>query len=183
MENPNLKPLNTDWYGIALQTPPQWGLVLTEDSLIFRGKLSTAPNCIAPDKSGDFVEGLWEADVAELFLLNPKTGYYIEFNLGPKGAWWCCTFESPRVRTNTGPEKLTGVKTTAAFSESAWDSVLKIPLKSLPTRLVFDPETTKGNITFCVGVPQHFVSLADLGDGVPDFHRPDKWIGWMEMLT
>jgi hypothetical protein len=133
------------------------------------------PACIQGDHEGSFVEGLWEGDAAELFLANPKTGWYIEFNLGPRGAWWCCGFDAPRVRCAEGPKPLHETKTWCAPSEAGWDSALAIPINSLPPKLGFSPRTTTANIAFCLGMPQQYFSLADLGGGQPDFHRPEKW--------
>jgi hypothetical protein len=139
--------------------------------------------CFEGDSEGRFVEGLWEADVVELFLLNPETGFYAEFNLGPRGGWWCCSFRSPRARVDESPNPLPGVKAMANASEFAWDSSLSVPLHSLPEALAFDPVKTRGNITFCLGAPQQYISLADLGGGEPDFHRPEKWIPISSLLS
>ena len=173
--------LDHDWYGEGVPGKPQWALGIKDGFLTLRGMANKPPACIAEDREGRFVEGLWEGDVLELFLANPKTGFYVEFNLGPCGAWWCCTFDSPRVRASA-PEPFKGVTARAKPTEAAWDSTLTIPLRSLPPSLAFDPDITKGNITFCLGKPQQFVTLADLGGGTPDFHRPDKWITLNKML-
>jgi hypothetical protein len=176
MDHPNLHDLNKDWYSAKPPGGPRWGLEIKDGLLVLRGKVCAPPICIDGDSEGTFIEGLWEADVAELFLLNPETGFYTEFNLGPRGGWWCCSFSSPRVRVEASPNPLSGVKATASCSETGWDSSLAIPLHCLPQGLVFDPGKTKGNITFCLGKPQQFITLADLGGGEPDFHRPEKWI-------
>ena len=173
--------LDHDWYGTGAPGNPQWALEIKDGLLVLRGVANAPPVCIAEDREGSFVEGLWEGDVVELFLVNPDTGFYIEFNLGPRGAWWCCTFDSPRARA-AAPEPLPGITTRARPTEAAWDSTLAIPLRSLPPSLNFDPDTTKGNITFCLGRPQQFITLADLGGGTPDFHRPGKWIALSKML-
>jgi hypothetical protein len=183
MKTLDLHTLNTDWHEAVLQPAPRWGLGIKDGVLFFRGGVCSPPNCIAQDRQGAFVEGLWEADVAELFLANPQTGFYIEFNLGPKGAWWCCAFEAPRVRTNAGPVPLSGVEARSSISETGWDSTLTIPIKSLPAALAFDLGATRGNVTFCLGAPQQYVTLADLGGGEPDFHRPGKWIELDKLLA
>jgi len=191
----DLKPIDADWYGASAPGNPRWGLEIKGGYLTLRGVCSAPPLCIAEDREGAFVEKLWEGDVIELFLLNPQTGFYVEFNLGPRGGWWYCAFNSPRKRAAL-PERLSGVIARAAPSGTAcsiangafrdavpqaWDSSLTVPLTSLPPALSFDTEAPMGNITFCLGRPQQFISLADLGGGTPDFHRPDKWIALKEL--
>jgi hypothetical protein len=171
-----LKSITTDWFGEAVPGNPHWSLRLSETALTLRGVVSAPPICIPEDREGVFVERLWEGDVVELFLLNPKTGFYIEFNLGPRGAWWCCTFDSPRKRTPYSPSPLPGVLTQATPTERGRDGTLVIPAKSLSPELAFDPGATTGNVAFCLGAPQQFCTVADLGAGLPDFHRPHKWI-------
>ena len=160
---------------------PRWGLEIKDGFLTLRGLVNSPPSCIAEDREGAFVEGLWEYDAIELFLLNPQTGFYVEFNLGPRGGWRHCAFDSPRKQA-APPERLPGVIARAAPSKTAWDSSLIIPLTSLPHKLAFDVTTTRGNVTFCLGRPRQFISLADLGGGAPDFHRPGGWIALKEML-
>jgi hypothetical protein len=165
-----------DWFGVAALGPPKWLLTIDDDVLALRGMVASPPICTKQDCESGFIEGLWEADVVELFLSNPRTGFYIEFNLAPRGAWWCCTFDSPRSRCADGAKPIEGVQTRAAYTEESWDSMLLVHLKSLPYRLAFDVGSTLANITFCLGRPQQFITLADLGGGEPDFHRPNKWI-------
>jgi len=177
-----MNPLNKDYYGTEVPGKPMWMLGIADDILTLRGVVCARPVCIAEDRENCFVEGLWEADVVELFLLNPNSGFYVEFNLGPHGAWWFCPFDSPRKRAASGPMPIPGVKTYSAPSETGWDSTLTVPLSSLPLELALDVGVTKGNINFCLGTPQQFITLADLGGGEPDFHKPDKWIALAKIL-
>ncbi|MDR0498767.1 MAG: hypothetical protein LBH03_03395, partial [Holophagales bacterium] len=148
MNTIGLNPLNQDWYGAEVPGNPKWAFKIDDGLLMFRGVVSARPVCMAEDAENCFVEGLWESDVVELFLVNPRTGFYIEFNLGPRGAWWFCSFDAPRKRTSIGPVSLPGVKTHSAPTETGWDSSLIVPLNSLPSELAFDTGVTRGNITF-----------------------------------
>ena len=131
---------------------------------------------MAADRGG-YTEGLWDGDCAELFLVNPVNGAYLEFNLSPKGGWWCCEFTGPRVRAAGAPKALAGVTATGSVTADRWEAELRIPVASLPAALDFDPEVTRGNVTFCLGAsPQRYFTHADLGGGNPDFHRPGRWI-------
>jgi hypothetical protein len=178
-----LHSIERDWFGAAVPSHPKWLLTIDGDVLALRGIVSSPPICTKQDHEGSFTEGLWEADVVELFLANPKTGFYVEFNLSPHGAWWCCTFDSPRSRCADGAKPIESVQTRAAYTEEGWDSTMLVYLKSLPDRLAFDADFTLANITFCLGRPQQFITLADLGGGEPDFHRPDKWIPISKILA
>jgi len=181
-ETHNLRHIAYDWHGKKTRGEPQWGLDIKGGFLSLRGVVYAPPMRLSEGRGGSFVEGVWEKDLIELFLLNPDSGYYVEFNLGPQGEWWWCTFIAPRVRAVATPRPLLGVITNACISEESWDSTLYVPLSSLPRRLAFCPDTTKGNIAFCLGDPQQYITLADLGDGPPDFHRPDKWIPLAKLL-
>jgi predicted amidohydrolase len=83
-------------------------------------------------RPGLFMPGLWEHDVAELFIAHPG-GRYFEFNLSPNAAWWSCEFKAPRVREEETdivfPEVATfaelapdgGLHNSAAFVDPAGD--------------------------------------------------------------
>jgi len=175
--------MDTDWFGGPAPCRPRWALCVRGGDLCFRAGADLPPICLETDSGGGFVEGLWEGDVAELFLLNPATGFYVEFNLSPRGSWWCCPFDAPRERTAPGPAPLPGARTESTATGAGWDSAIAVPLASLPAALAFDPGTTRGNITFCLGRPPSYFTAADLGGGAPDFHRPDKWVALKQLLV
>ena len=59
--------------------------------------------------------------------------------------------------------------------DGAWLAAARLELPMLQDRFAFSPDT-KMNAAFIIGSPeQQFVSVADLGDGEPDFHQPDKF--------
>jgi len=168
--------LNNDWFGAPEAARPSFELVCADGIVRLAAHVAQAP-LIVPGDTGGFVEGLWEGDCAELFLANPATGYYLEFNLSPQGAWWCCEFTAPRVRAAGAPRALAGVRTTGAAEAGSWRASIDIPVASLPAALAFVPATTRGNVTFCLGCePQRYLTHVDLGGGRPDFHRPDRWV-------
>jgi hypothetical protein len=168
--------LEKDWFGEPVAAGPRFKLTLAAGELVLRGYAGKPPLIIAADNGG-YAEGLWDGDCAELFLVNPDTGYYIEFNLSPKGGWWCCEFTAPRVRAPGAPRELVGVTTKASPGVDDWAATIRIPVASLPAELAFDPKKTLGNVTFCLGdSPQLYLTHADLGGGTPNFHLPDKWV-------
>lgn len=168
--------LDKDWFGAPVPAAPECKLSLDAGAITLRARVKKSPLIVAGD-TGGFTEGLWEGDCAELFLVNQKTGYYLEFNLSPKGGWWCCAFTAPRVRAPGAPRELAGVSSSGIPADATWSAELRIPVAALPAELAFDPAVTRGNITFCLGDnPQLYLTYADLGGGKPDFHLPGKWV-------
>jgi hypothetical protein len=133
--------------------------------------------CPLPEAARDsfagsgFLEGLWNHDLAECFLLDQSTGHYTEYNLGPGGAWWAAHFISPRVRTNPQPNPVAfGVKASTAWCNHGWTGRMEIPLPPLASPAL--------NFTAIVQAApcRHFFSLAPLSGERPDFHRPQEWL-------
>jgi hypothetical protein len=124
-------------------------------------------------RPGDFQVGLWDYDVAELFIADPVSGRYFEFNLAPNGAWWCCEFTAPRVRAEEIDIAMPEVATFADLApDGAWVAAMAIPLDLLRARLDFGPRS-RVNVTMILGFPdRQFLSVAALGGTEPDFHQP-----------
>lgn len=134
-----------------------------------------APARIHPEaRPGCFQAGLWEWDVAECFIAHPSSGRYLEFNLAPNGAWWSCEFSAPRERAEETDIAFPEVATFADLSpDGSWLAAMAIPLDLLEARVGFGPGST-ANVTMILGSPdRRFLSAAPLGEGGPDFHRPE----------
>lgn len=168
--------LDKDWFGEPVAAKPEFKLKCEDGFITLSARVAKAP-LFVPQDTGGFVEGLWEGDCAELFLVNPETGYYMEFNLSPQGAWWCCEFTAPRVRAPGAPREISGVTTTGETHDASWGASIRIPVSSLPRELAFSTTGTRGNVTFCLGNdPQLYLTYANLGGGNPNYHLPDKWV-------
>lgn len=180
-----------DWFGNNHLIGPSFDLSLKEcgdGSEVELAFIVVVPKLamLSPVDDGSYREGLWNYDCAELFLGNILTGYYIEFNLSPKGGWWSCSFSSPRVQVAEGPSPRPHIRTEGTISDDscnpAWSASILIPLSSLPVELNFNPSSTIGNVTFCLQDTEdnqsttyysHF-DLTSEGSN-PDFHRPKSW--------
>ena len=163
-----------DWDGNPLEVPIGFSFAIDEKNLWFIVS-HRQPATIHPDaRPGQFLPELWKYDVAEFFLTNPDNGRYLEFNLAPNGAWWAAEFTGPREGMGEAP--LQGVETHSDLAaDGTWLVAACIELKMLRERFAFSPDS-RLNATFIVDSPeQKFVSVADLGDGDPDFHRPDRF--------
>ena len=168
--------LQKDLQKVAIEPPAAFSLIIDPQFLWFIAS-DRRPATIHPHaRPGVFQAELWKYDVAELFLADPVSGRYIEFNLAPNGAWWSCEFTAPRVRAEAQEVIMPEVATFAEVSaDGSWLAAMAIPLDLLESRIDFGART-RGNVTMVVGSPaQMLLSAADLGQGEPDFHRPGRF--------
>jgi hypothetical protein len=168
--------LSKDWNGNPVASPAGFSLAIDDRRLWFIAT-HRAPASLHPQaRPGKFQAGLWQHDVAELFLTSPGGERYFEFNLAPNGAWWSCEFKGPRQREE---EEDVVMPEVATFSELApdggWVAAMAIPLDLLRARIDFGPRSL-GNVTFILGHPApKSLSATDLGPGEPDFHQPQRF--------
>jgi hypothetical protein len=168
--------LAKDWHGARVAPAAGYALVQDGQRLWMVASHQRAA-CLHPQaRPGKFQAELWRYDVAELFLADPISGRYIEFNLAPNGAWWCCEFTGRRVRAEPDDRAMPEVATFAELApDGSWLAALALPLEMLRARLDFGPQT-RANVTFILGSPQpQFLSATALGDGAPDFHQPERF--------
>lgn len=121
--------IRTDWKQSALSGAFEWVFVQDPKFLWFVCRVPERPDYDGSRKSGDFVEGLWERDVAEFFVREPS-GRYQEFNISPAGAWWTTVLTSYRTRSAISPS-VSGVVIETRGTERDWVAVLGVPLESL----------------------------------------------------
>ena len=101
-----------------------------------------------------FQAELWRHDVAELFIADPVSGRYFEFNLAPNGAWWSCEFTAPRVRAEETDIAMPEVATFSDMAaDGAWVAAMAIPLDLLKARLDFG-KRTRMNVAMILGSPR-----------------------------
>lgn len=165
-----------DLAGAALQTPAAFSMVTDTRHLWFIANHRQAARIHPKARPGAFHAELWRYDVAELFLADPVSGRYFEFNLAPNGAWWSCEFIAPRVRAEAVEIAMPEIATFSEMSaDGSWLAAMAIPLDLLKARLNFGPQT-RINFTFILESPaQKFISASDLGPGAPDFHQPERF--------
>ncbi len=165
--------LAQDWHSLPLDPPLCFSLAMDAENLWFVAARQSAAECRPGAAPGSFTEGLWEYDVAELFLANPEFGTYLEFNLAPNGAWWAAKFDSIRVRSDAQPAFEDAVSTfSEGFAQEGWCAALSVPLDLLGRELGYS-ESTLGNVTAILNTPrQTFHTVAKLPGDEPDFHQP-----------
>jgi hypothetical protein len=166
--------LAKDLDGTLLDVPAAFSLVTDAQHLWFIAN-HRKPALVHPQaRPGAFQAELWKYDVAELFLSDPVSGRYFEFNLSPNGAWWTCEFTRPRLRADSVDIAMPEVATFSELSvDGSWLAAMAIPLDLLRARLDFGAET-RINVTMILESPnQRFLSANPLGGGEPDFHQPE----------
>lgn len=165
--------MTSDWYGRSLNPPMGFAVATDTASLWFLATRDATAICRPGAEPGAFTEGLWEWDVAELFLANPASGAYLEFNLAPNGAWWAAKFTAPRVRAQSQPDFQSFVTSHSdEKSGHSWCAAIRVSLDFLVSEIGFHSQTA-ANATAILNSPhQTFHSAAKLPGLQPDFHQP-----------
>lgn len=168
--------LAADLGGQMLRTPGAYAAVMDAQYLWFIANHREAASIHPQARPGLFQNELWKYDVAELFLSDPVSGRYFEFNLSPNGAWWTCEFTTARVRADETDIAMPEVATFSDMAvDGAWVAAMAIPLDLLGARLDFGA-ATRMNVAMILESPaQKFCSATDLGGGAPDFHQPSRF--------
>lgn len=170
--------MTSDWHGRALNPPMGFAVATDTASLWFLATRDAPAICRPGAEPGAFTEGLWEWDVAELFLADPASGVYLEFNLAPNGAWWAAKFTAPRVRALSQPDFQSFVTShSEGIIGNAWCAAIRVPLDFLVSEIGYGAHTT-ANATAILNSPhQTFHSAAKLPGLQPDFHQPGAFPG------
>ena len=163
--------LDCDWFQNPV-LPSVRGQILSQgDTLTFTASRTAAANSHPDSQPGQFFEGLWQHDVAEVFFLEPESGRYLEVNLAPNGAWWACWHSGARVRQKRQPD-FSKIEAHGLTNEHRWEASIH-----LPTALFASVATLRFNMTFVLNSPkQSFLSLAQLPGKQPDFHQPEHFL-------
>lgn len=155
-----------------------WALGTDSHALWFSCEVHAPPVCDSSRKAGEFVEGLWTTDVAEVFLQDAQSGEYQEFNISPVGAWWSCSFSGYRKRQAAFRKPAT-LCCEGVAENARWEVVLGVRLDELSIR--FDSSTlvhiaaiscSKGEGANQGPVPTYF-STHPIRGLEPDFHHPE----------
>jgi hypothetical protein len=168
--------LEKDWHGGIFAPPAGFSLVMDPLRLWFIANHRQPAELHPKARPGAFQAELWRHDVAELFIADPASGRYFEFNLAPNGAWWTCEFTGPRVRAEELEIAMPEIATFAELApDGSWLAAMAIPLDLLKARLNFG-EKSEINVAMILNSPaQRFISATNLGPGEPDFHQPRKF--------
>lgn len=164
-------PFECDWFGAASTLRPQFRVIVTKHTLLFEALGPQPASYREIHLAGSFQPGLWEMDVAELFLCHSSGTGYREFNLAPSGAYWTAKFSDYRSIDET-PDELPdeGPCALSHFHDRSWHAELLIPRDALEGDIVFD-HSLRANVNFILGqAPRNFFSWEKLSAKEPDFH-------------
>ncbi|MEN9974974.1 MAG: hypothetical protein RLZZ282_980 [Verrucomicrobiota bacterium] len=166
--------LRHDWHGVALEPPAAFALATDAQRLWFIAHHRRPARLHPQSRPGCFQSQLWDYDVAELFIADPVSGRYFEFNLAPNGAWWSCEFTAARVRAEPIDILMPEIATFSDMAtDGSWLAALAIPLDLLKARVDFGPRT-RVNVAMVLESPAaKYVSAAHMGGQEPDFHQPE----------
>ncbi len=165
-----------DWYGHAPKSALAFFFSLDAETITFAARGEGSAHFDRGEKIGEYREGLWLHDVAEVFLRDDNDpNRYQEFNLSPSGAWWSHSFRAPRVRDENFSMPA-GVECWAMTDDKGWKAAMRIPRRSLAVRFS-GGKNSHANICAIAGNPrQQFFSLSTLNAKEPDFHRPLEFL-------
>ena len=169
--------LQQDWQGKPLIQALGFSLAMDPTQLWFIAAPQQLQQVHPEAVSGEFTPELWKHDVSELFLGDPSTGHYLEFNLAANGAWWAAKFCKPRQAQELQPSFQTQIQSYADLSSPSNPiAALSIPLDFLRREINLG-KSTVSNVTFIQHSPaQIFISAAPLPGVDPDFHQPSHFL-------
>jgi hypothetical protein len=148
----------------------RWALAIDDSRLFFQTWIGRgAPRYNREYKQGEFIEGLWNEDVVEFFVMNNSGGYQ-EFNVSPAGAWWTSSFSSYRKRSEE-PVLFSPILVEAHITPAGWGVFFSLALKDISTPLL--PTEARIHVSaILTGVNQQprYLSSAPLSQSAPDFH-------------
>lgn len=120
-----------------------------------------APPREPPEPRGTRIDGLWEYDVVECFLVG-SDGHYFELELGAGGHFLALSFSGPR-RVSHAHEGL-ALDVRAARNATGWSAETVVPREILP------PDLCAVN-AFVIAAGRHLAHEPVPGS-TPDFHQP-----------
>lgn len=155
-----------DWTGAELRFRAEFVLGLDPEALHLKAWCGLEPDCDFEREPGEFVPGLWRRDVAELFILDPESGVYREWNLSPVGAWWTDRYVAERERDPAYTHDPAAVQTLgeANAGKPGWSAQISIERADIG-------DLTGKRMNVPMIARQHFLSCCPEPKPEPDFHN------------
>lgn len=168
--------VSSDWSGAQLQPPAGFCIAADGENLWFAASRGATAHSHPDSTTGTFTPELWKYDCAELFIADPETGAYLEFNIAPNGGWWASRFTKIRAIDPEQPDFKSAVSVHAQDSDAdMWLVALSIPLAFLKKHINFRLGNT-ANVAFILNSPEQTFHTANKLSGIiPDFHQPTKF--------
>ena len=156
-----------DWYSNPPKHKATFKIAYNDEFLLFHFKAFKKPTYDPTKQLGEFHKGLWEQDIAEIFLKSPDSPTYQEFNFSPTGAYWSALFTDYRQLAKEVPLHPESICST--IEDNAWAIEFKIPLKHCLLQNLEDTEVQLNVCSILYDGDTTFLSYVG-GEGAPDFH-------------
>jgi hypothetical protein len=167
--------IEKDWFGKKPAAAATFFVGVNEERLFFAFRCCGKPFIDPNDKGGEYIEGLWNYDVAEFFIADSGSGLYQEFNLSPVGSWWSMLFSGYRKDDPANFTLPAGVKTYATAEEQLWQAGMSVPIGDLS--LGVDPLKARWNVCAIINGPERqFLSWSSIKSAKPDFHKVEFFL-------
>ena len=162
---------------------PEAGLDLRGDGMVvFSAAMKPAAQDVFRPGQKEFVTGLWNGNVVELFLGNAKTGRYLEVHLAPSGRWWSCLFTAVRMREieEGKPLPFSVIHHRRDRLGRRWEASMQVPAavvcKLLGVNDFMELRANLAAIAHPVTGRALYFSLTAMPGAKPDFHQPAAWL-------
>ncbi|HAU65809.1 MAG: hypothetical protein UT30_C0010G0029 [Candidatus Uhrbacteria bacterium GW2011_GWF2_39_13] len=146
------------WADVSLVQNKQGLLIKTRSLILGNQNIPQAP-------TGTRVEGLWNYDVVEVFLVGPGH-QYLEIELGAGGHFLVLGFDSIRHCSHTFEMFYPQIYFKQS-SEHYWSNEILIPYHMIP-------ENIRAINAFAI-LSGQFLAYAPVPGEKPDFHQPDHF--------
>lgn len=153
------------WDGSPLVADESARLVLRADEgrdLVELGVEARYFGDAAPGEGPGRLDGLWEFEVVELFLLG-RDEHYLEIELGPHGHWLALALEGRREVIDASVP----IGFDASIRESRWRGRAQIPRSALPPGL----DRANAYAIHGMGASRRYLAMTPVPGPHPDFHR------------
>jgi hypothetical protein len=146
------------WANLFVSQTKEGICVRAQGPMLHEQKIPDAP-------MGSRVEGLWDYDVIELFLVGPGH-QYLEIELGAGGHFLVLRFDSIRRRSDSF-ESFVPILRFEKTGTKLWHSSLTIPWYIIP-------ENLRAMNAFAIMAGQ-FLAYSSVPGEEPDYHQPDRY--------